>query len=86
MQITQKLAEIRKETHEKHMTSGKVNPMAELAYLNHHENYTNRPEEHEEERKEITSLPKLQISMNNNISSGNNIINNAEFAYYDDNN
>ena len=57
--IIKMLYDIKADTHEKHMTSGKINPMAELAYLNHHFNYTNSPVSDNETKQAVASLPKL---------------------------
>ena len=65
-----------KGTHERRMSSSGVNPVAELAILNHHFNYTNRPMETEQRTVEQNNLPKLSLSdgQNTNILSNNDNI------------
>lgn len=81
--VFKKLYSMRKESHEKHMTSGKVNPMAELAYLNHHENYTAKPEQQTEQAQSFGTLPRLSLSGAQNPPKTAQI---AEFAQFDNDN
>ena len=75
--LAKKLYSDMKSTHERRMSGGQgVNPVSELAILNHHFNYTNAPQGQQQQEKVVHSLPRLSFGggQNNGILPQNDNI------------